>query len=199
MPHASTFTRTCPSAGLGISRSTNSQSPPGFPTRAAFILLFINTWSLSVFSTALFGKKSVASCSIELKASAKSAIKQSRGNEAVQSAQHHAFTDGVMQARRLRGRRVVNNFGNVVRIVSIRGFLLNDFCHSLFLVGVGRNNGLNAFFVLRDFGPCVHRLDQHRPNTEGSDFMIQRGRITLERMFARSVNPAVRPGKKTEH
>src|SRR4029077_4767150 len=41
MPHASTFTRTCPLAGLGISRSTNSQSPPGFPTCAAFILLFI--------------------------------------------------------------------------------------------------------------------------------------------------------------
>jgi hypothetical protein len=64
------------------------------------------------------------------------------------------------------------------------------------LVGVGRNNGLNAFFVLRDFGLCVHRFDQHRPNTEGSDFMIQRSRITFERMFARSANPAVRSGQR---
>src|SRR6266480_6823037 len=41
MPHASTFTRTCPAPGSEISRSTNSQSPPGLLICAAFILIFI--------------------------------------------------------------------------------------------------------------------------------------------------------------
>src|SRR5207237_9046200 len=41
MPHASTFTRTCPAPGSEISRSTNSQSPPGLLICAAFIFLFI--------------------------------------------------------------------------------------------------------------------------------------------------------------
>src|SRR5262245_17861952 len=39
MPHASTFTRTIPALGSGISRSTNSHSPRAFPTCAAFILV----------------------------------------------------------------------------------------------------------------------------------------------------------------
>src|SRR5213592_1036014 len=37
MPHASTFTRTCPAPGSGISRSTNSHSPPALLICAAFI------------------------------------------------------------------------------------------------------------------------------------------------------------------
>src|SRR5438552_17076985 len=41
MPHASTFTRTCPAPGSGISRSTNSQSPPGLLICAAFIFIVI--------------------------------------------------------------------------------------------------------------------------------------------------------------
>src|SRR5436190_14797414 len=41
MPHASTFTRTCPLPGSGISRSTNSQSPPGLLICANFILLMM--------------------------------------------------------------------------------------------------------------------------------------------------------------
>src|SRR4030095_6894048 len=41
MPHASTFTRTCPASGSGISRSTNSQSPLGLLTCAACILVLI--------------------------------------------------------------------------------------------------------------------------------------------------------------
>src|SRR6476620_5279834 len=39
MPHASTFTRTCPAPGSGMSRSTNSQSPPALLTCAAFIFI----------------------------------------------------------------------------------------------------------------------------------------------------------------
>src|SRR6476619_2571846 len=39
MPHASTFTRTCLAPGSGISRSTNSQSPPGLLICAAFIFI----------------------------------------------------------------------------------------------------------------------------------------------------------------
>src|SRR5207249_1907580 len=45
MPHASTFTRTCPGPGCGMSRSTNSQFPPGLPICAAFIV-FINLCSI---------------------------------------------------------------------------------------------------------------------------------------------------------
>jgi len=41
MPHASTSTRTCPAFGSGISRSTNSQSPPGLLICAAFIFVFM--------------------------------------------------------------------------------------------------------------------------------------------------------------
>src|SRR6266849_1523404 len=39
MPHASTFTRTWPAPASGISRSTNSKSPPGLPICATFIFL----------------------------------------------------------------------------------------------------------------------------------------------------------------
>src|SRR5580700_4105066 len=85
--------------------------------------IFINTSPMPVFLNALFGKKPVASCSIELKPSAKNVVEESRGNEPVESAQHHAFSDGVMQARCLRARRLVNNSGNVIGIVPIRGFL----------------------------------------------------------------------------
>src|SRR6266480_1234252 len=42
IPHASTFTRTWPAPGSGISRSTNSKSPPGLLICAAFIFLLIN-------------------------------------------------------------------------------------------------------------------------------------------------------------
>src|SRR5437763_3711784 len=45
MPHASTFTRTCPGPGCGMSRSTNSQFPPGLPICAAF-MVFINLRSI---------------------------------------------------------------------------------------------------------------------------------------------------------
>ena len=39
--NASTFTRTCPAFGSGISRSSNSQSPPGLLIGAAFIFVVI--------------------------------------------------------------------------------------------------------------------------------------------------------------
>src|SRR5215468_7629210 len=42
MPHASTFTRTCPARGSGITRSTNSQSPRGFLICAACIVVVIH-------------------------------------------------------------------------------------------------------------------------------------------------------------
>src|SRR3989442_9223003 len=42
MPHASTFTRTCPARGSGITRSTNSQSPPGLLICAVCIFVGIN-------------------------------------------------------------------------------------------------------------------------------------------------------------
>src|SRR5437588_2799384 len=42
MPHASTFTRTWPMPGSGMSRSTNSKSPPGLLICAAFIFIFMN-------------------------------------------------------------------------------------------------------------------------------------------------------------
>src|SRR6266403_1342765 len=48
MPHASTFTRTCPAPGSGISRSINSQSPPGLLICAAFIFEFIKCSSGSI-------------------------------------------------------------------------------------------------------------------------------------------------------
>src|SRR4029450_4184812 len=38
IPQTSTFTRTCPGPGSGISPSTNSKSPPALPTWAAFII-----------------------------------------------------------------------------------------------------------------------------------------------------------------
>src|SRR5256886_17593435 len=51
MPHASTFTRTCPGPGCGMSRSTNSQFPPGLPICAAFIVFIIRLLGLlSLFS-----------------------------------------------------------------------------------------------------------------------------------------------------
>src|SRR5579871_251454 len=37
MPQACTLMRTCPAPGVGISRSTISQSPPAFDTCTAFI------------------------------------------------------------------------------------------------------------------------------------------------------------------
>src|SRR5918998_930668 len=39
MPHASTFTRTCPVSGSGILHSTTSQSPPGLLICAVFIVI----------------------------------------------------------------------------------------------------------------------------------------------------------------
>src|SRR2546430_12730178 len=41
MPHASTFTRTSPALGSGISRAINSHSPPGLLICAAFIFMLI--------------------------------------------------------------------------------------------------------------------------------------------------------------
>src|SRR5882724_11540627 len=41
MPHASTFTRTCPAPGSGITRSINSQSPPALLICAAFIVVLV--------------------------------------------------------------------------------------------------------------------------------------------------------------
>ena len=43
-PQASTFTRTFPGPGSGISRSTNSKSPPALLIWAAFIFVFTRTW-----------------------------------------------------------------------------------------------------------------------------------------------------------
>src|SRR5437016_14514694 len=48
MPHASTFTRTCPGSGSGMSRSTNSKSPPGLLICAAFIFVLIKCFYLSI-------------------------------------------------------------------------------------------------------------------------------------------------------
>src|SRR5258708_25538501 len=41
IPHASTFRGTAPALGSGISRSINSQSPPGLLICAAFIFVLI--------------------------------------------------------------------------------------------------------------------------------------------------------------
>src|SRR5205807_7143323 len=53
MPHASTFTRTCPGPGCGMSRSTNSQFPPGLPICAAFIVFIIRLLGLLSLSSGL--------------------------------------------------------------------------------------------------------------------------------------------------
>src|SRR5205807_6966177 len=53
MPHASTFTRTCPGPGCGMSRSTNSQFPPGLPICAAFIVFIIRLLGLLLLFSGL--------------------------------------------------------------------------------------------------------------------------------------------------
>src|SRR5213596_3372511 len=128
MPHASTFTRTCPAPGSEISRSTNSQSPPGLLICAAFIFVFIKClcfsfapcW-LSHFHRNLFlhpQKLHRATCRwsklcnfslrsfVELKPFAKDTVEYSRRNEAVQPTQHHTLTYRIMQTRRLSGHGV---------------------------------------------------------------------------------------------
>src|SRR5439155_23651767 len=96
MPHASTFTRTCPAPGSGMSRSTNSQSPPGLLICAAFIFVFIKYLCFSFAPS-----REICPCSklchfslrgfVELKPFAKDTVEHSRRSEAVQPTQHHAF------------------------------------------------------------------------------------------------------------
>src|SRR5439155_23930596 len=111
MPHASTFTRTCPAPGSGMSRSTNSKSPPGLLICAAFIFVLIKCvffsfappW-LSYFHRNLFSSRrnfivgtavdqsfaiSALRSSVELKSFPKLLVEHSRWNEAVQPTQHH--------------------------------------------------------------------------------------------------------------
>src|SRR5438034_3550347 len=121
MPHASTFTRTCPLPGSGMSRSTNSQSPPGLLMCAAFIFVFIKCLCFSFapswrshFHCNLFFQpqelhRETGRCSklchftlltfVELKSFAKDTVEHSRRNEAVQPAQHHPLSYRVMQTR----------------------------------------------------------------------------------------------------
>src|SRR5436189_6032710 len=66
MPHASTRTRTCRGPGSGMSRSTNSQSPPGLLICAAFIfMLFFLSLQVAIQAFASIFNEGVVGIAVE--------------------------------------------------------------------------------------------------------------------------------------